>query len=86
MKTIFTPNQQINAGNFIISIGKDGVKDVAIFSKTTGDFVKLTTKKRSKKLRAVHRKFNKFISSFDSFCFSWFTDDKVVDLINILRK
>jgi len=86
MKTTFKPNQQISAGNFIISIGRDGVRDVAIFSKSTGDFVKLTSKKRSKKLRAVHRKFNKFVSSFDTFCFSWFTDDMVVDLINILKK
>ena len=47
----------INAGNFQVSIGTYNISDVAIFSKSTGNFVKMSSIKKSKKLKSVKRKF-----------------------------
>ena len=85
MTTKFQPNQKISAGNFIVSIGSDGTKDVAIFSKSTGDFVKLSSAKRSKKLSKIKRFFGSDLSCFNTFCFSWLGEDAIDRIILILK-
>lgn len=77
---------QISAGNFVVSVGVFTTGDIAIVSKSTGDFVSLSSTKRSKKLKSIKRKFKHFMCSEDQFFFSHFSDDMTVDLINMLKK
>jgi len=78
--------QQINAGNFIVSVGAFKIEEVAICSKSSGKFVKLKQVNRSKKLRTIKRKFKTWINNDESFCFSNIQKDNVKDIINILNK
>jgi hypothetical protein len=83
---IFTKGQQINAGNFWVSIGTFDTSDVALFSKSSGKFVQLKQTKVSKKLRKVKRVFKIWLSCTETFNFRFMTQDKTIELINILRK
>ena len=86
MKQIFTKGQQINAGNFIVSIGTFDTGDVAIFSKSSGNFVNQKQTKVSKKLKRVKRVLKTWLSCDQTFNFRFMTDDTTIQLINILRK
>ena len=81
-----TKGAQINAGNFIVSIGSFNTAHVAIISKSSGNFVKLQQAKKSKKLRQVKRKFKSWINNDDTFNFDHMGDDMATQLIMMLRK
>ena len=86
MKLInITKGNQISAGNFIISIGAFNTGDIAIISKSTGDFTRLTQAKRSKKLRKIKRTFKSFINNDTTFNFQFMTDDLTTQLIMMLK-
>tara|TARA_B110000285_G_scaffold203670_1_gene239983 strand:+ start:16440 stop:16712 length:273 start_codon:yes stop_codon:yes gene_type:complete len=84
-KSIFTPCQDINAGNFVVNIGILDTTDVCIFSKSSGDFVKLKQTKVSKKLKRVKRNFKAFLCSDQDFVFRFMQDDDTINLIKILK-
>ena len=75
---IFQKGQQINAGNFIVSIGTFDTQDVAIISKKSGDFVKLKQAKVSKKLRKIKRLHKLWLNNHDTFNFQFMPDTKHV--------
>lgn len=76
----------INAGNFKVSIGTYDTRDVAIFSKHSGEFVKLKQAKVSKKLRKIKRQFKGTLNSDTTFTFSFMQPEAVKELIQILKK
>ena len=76
----------INCGNFLLSIGTFNTSDVAIISKSSGDFVKMKSLKKSKKLKSVKRKFKSWLNSDNTFTFQFMTPDLTVDLIHLLKK
>lgn len=80
-----TKGMQLKTGNFIVSIGTFDISEVAIFSKSSGDFVKQSSTKRSKKLKKVKRKFNSWLNSSNVFSFSHMTEKQVEELINLLK-
>ena len=90
--TTFTKGQQIVIDrSFTISIGSFDTGDVAIISNFTGQFVKLSTAKKSKRLRKVKRKFKSNLSisgekEFDTFNFHFMTKAGTQELIDILKK
>ena len=84
--SIFTKGQQINAGNFWVSIGTFDTGDVALFSKSSGKFVQLKQTKVSKKLKRVKRQFKTWLCCTDTFNFRFMTQDQTIKLIDILRK
>ena len=84
MKTI-TSNTILNCSpNFEVSIGSTET-EVAIISKNTGTFVKLSQAKKSKKLRQIKRKFKWQLNNEQDFCFSWMFEEQALELIKILR-
>lgn len=86
MQNTFTKGQQINAGSFQISIGSFDTGDVAIISKSSGSFVKLSdVKKNSIRLKRVKRELKSWISSDSTFNFQHMTPDLTQDLIDILK-
>ena len=76
--------EQIKAGNFIVSIGAFDKREVAIISKSSGDFAKI--KNAGKKLKQVKRKFKTWLNSDETFTFSFMTEDLINDLITLLKK
>jgi len=76
--------QQINAGNFIISIGAFDIREVAIISKSSGDFVKIAN--TGVKLKKVKRKFRTWLNSDTTFTFSFMTEERIIELIELLKK
>lgn len=85
---IFKKGQLIDCKNFEVSIGIYDPKEVAIFSKKTGDFVKINKSnlKRSKKLRKIKRVFKYWLNSNNTFTFSFMNDLRTQQLINELKK
>jgi hypothetical protein len=84
MKTI-TSNTILNVTpNFEVSIGNTET-EVAIISKNTGTFVKLSQAKKSKKLSEIKRKFKWQLNNDQDFCFSWMFEKQALELIKILR-
>lgn len=86
MKNLIVNDAQISAGNFQVSVGTFDVREIAIISKSTGNFVELKQSKVSKKLRKVKRVFKNNINSDNTFTFSFMTENQVVELIKLLRK
>ena len=78
--------QKIVAGNYIVSIGTYSTTDVAIISKNTGEFVKISNIRKGGKLEKVKRKFGKGLNSKDTFTFQFMQPDKVSDLVDFLKK
>jgi hypothetical protein len=89
--TTFTKGQQIVIDrSFTISIGSFNTGDVAIISNFTGQFVMLTSIKKSKRLRKVKNKFKSSLSNsgdkeFDTFNFNFMTDTRTQELIDMLK-
>tara|TARA_R100000951_G_scaffold96368_1_gene85632 strand:- start:234 stop:512 length:279 start_codon:yes stop_codon:yes gene_type:complete len=89
--TTFTKGQQIVIDrSFTISIGSFNTGDVAIISNFTGQFVMLTSIKKSKRLRKVKNKFKSSLSitgdkEFDTFNFNFMTDTRTQELIDMLK-
>jgi len=84
MKTLKS-NTIINCtNNFEVSIGRPET-EVAIISKNTGTFVKLSQVKKSKKLRQIKRKFGRHLNNETDFCFSWMFEEQALELIKILK-
>jgi len=81
----FTKGQQINAGNFIVSIGTFNTSDVAIISKHSGDFVLIKQTKISPKLKRVKRLLKSWLNSNNTFTFQFMNDDLTTQLLNILK-
>lgn len=79
-------NQQINAGNFLVSIGTYNETDVAIYSKSSGEFVKFKSINKSKKLKKIKRVFKAWLNSDETFTFQFMPENITIDLIKILRK
>lgn len=84
MKTLKS-NTLINCtNNFQLSIGNPET-EVAIISKNTGTFVKLSQVKKSKKLKKIKRKFKWQLNNQNTFCFSWMFEDQTLEIIQILK-
>jgi hypothetical protein len=81
----FKKGQQISVGNFIVSIGSFDISDVAIISKSSGNFVLLKQTKISPKLKRVKRLFKSWLNSDSTFTFQFMDQDQVVQIINILK-
>ena len=80
-------NNQISAGNFIISISEKDSREVAIYSKSSGRFVSQNkqTLKRSWRLRKVKRELGVFLNAKDAFTFSYMPPHMIEHLENILK-
>jgi hypothetical protein len=76
----------IKAGNFIVSIGSFNITEIAIISKSTGDFVKFKDIKKGGKLAKVKRKFKENLNSETTFTFSFMWPDTIAELIKFLKK
>jgi len=76
----------ISAGNFLVSIGTYKLTEIAIISKSTGEFVQQKQIKVSKKLKSAKRKFKANLNSNSTFTFSHMQPAQVYDLINLLKK
>ena len=83
--TKFTKATLINAGNFQVSIGTFSSSEIAIISKSSGNFVNLEQIKTSKRLRKVKRLLKSNINSDSTFTFSFMQDDQIDKLIQILK-
>ena len=83
----FKKGQNIVCKNFDISIGIFDSREVALFSKITGKFVKMNKAnlKRSKKLRKVKRLFKTRLNSKDTFTFSFMQPSQIEVLIRELK-
>ena len=82
-----TNDDFFSAGNFMISIGHSDIREVALFSKSSGRFVKLNKQnlKRSKTLRRVKTRFSSWLNARDTFTFSFMTPDLINELIDLLK-
>jgi hypothetical protein len=76
----------INAGNFLISIGTHEITEIAIISKSTGEFCRFSNIKKGGKLSKVKRKFKTWINSDETFTFSHMTKERTLELIEFLKK
>ncbi len=84
MKTIKSNTILNCTNNFEVSIGTPET-EIAIISKNTGTFVKLSQVKKSKKLRQIKRKFKWQLNNGQDFCFSWMFEEQALELIKILK-
>ncbi len=75
---------QINAGNYIVSIGTYNIEDVAIISKITGNIVLL--KDAGKKLKKIKQKWNIWLNSENTLTFQNMPSEFTKDLIKELRR
>ena len=75
----------INAGNFIVSIGTHTISDVALISKSSGNFVSFKNIKKGGKLSKIKRKFKNKICDDNQFFFSFMSKEDVFNLIKILK-
>lgn len=78
--------QKISAGNYIVSVGTYNSTDVAIVSKNTGEFVKISNIRKGGKLEKAKRKFSKWLNSKETLTFQFMQPDTVSDLVNFLKK
>lgn len=85
-KNLIKKGQKINAGNYIVSIGTYKTTDVAIVSKNTGEFVKISNIRKGGKLEKAKRKFGRWLNSKDTFTFEFMQPDTVSDLVDFLKK
>ena len=76
----------IKAGNFLVAIGADKITDVAIISKSTGDFVKFKNIRKGGKLAKAKRKFKRWLNSDETFTFEFMQPEATLELINFLKK
>ena len=76
----------IKAGNFLVSIGADKITDVAIISKSTGDFVKFKNIRKGGNLAKAKRKFKRWLNSDETFTFEFMQPETTLELINFLKK
>ena len=79
-------NTLIPAGNFFVSIGTYKETDVAIFSKSSGEFCQFKHIRKGGKLAKVKRKFKINLCSGTEFCFSFLSKEDTLKLIEMLRK
>lgn len=86
MKTIeIKKDAQINAGSFIVSIGTYNTGDVAIISKSSGEFSKLKDIRKGGKLAKVKRRFKRELNNRETFNFQFMTEEKTLELIKLLK-
>ena len=83
----FNNDDFFQAGNFMVGIGHHDIREVALISKTTGEFVKMDKQnlKRSKMLRTVKRKFSMWLNSKETFTFSHLTPERINELVAVLK-
>ena len=77
-------NTTHRAGNFIVSIGRDG-HQLAILSLHTGDFVELKRTKTNKFLRKIKTEFKLFLVSSQKFFFERMSSNQQLRVIEILK-
>lgn len=82
---VIVANTLIPAGNYFVSVGIE-ITEIAILSKSSGDFVTFKNIKRSRKLTHIKRKFAKYLSCEDSFFFSHMGSEAVNLLIKKLKR
>lgn len=82
----FKNNDQIKAGNHIVSIGTINISEVALISKRTDDFVEFKNIKKGGKLAKIKKKFSANLCSGDAFFFSHMTEETTQQLIDELKK
>lgn len=81
-----TKGQLINAKNHLISIGTFNTTDVAIISKSSGEFVKFKNiPKKNSPLNKIKLRFKSHLCSEDSLVFQWIGSDQVQQMIDILK-
>lgn len=76
----------IKCKNFLVSISTHSTSEVAIIGGSSGEFVKLSQTKVSKKLSKAKRKFKGHLCSTETFNFSHMSEQDTIDLIAILKK
>jgi hypothetical protein len=76
----------INAGNFQVSIGTFDIRDVAIISKHTGNFVEMKNIRKGGKLAKVKNRFKSNLNSKETFTFQFMQPTTTIELINFLKK
>lgn len=76
----------INAGNFQVSIGTYNITDVAIISKSSGNFVEFKNIVKGGKLSKVKSKFKLWLNSKETFTFQNMQPETTIQLINFLKK
>lgn len=79
-----TNNTTHKAGNFIVSIGRDG-HQLAIMSAHTGKWVDLKRAKTNKRLRKVKRLLKNNLVDENQFFFEFVIDDEKQKVIEILK-
>ena len=75
----------ISAGSFYVSIGRDDVTDVAMISKKSGRFAKLSHGKNSERLKTIKKSFKTFLNSDETFTFQHMPEYYTAELINVLK-
>ena len=77
-------NTTHRAGNFTVSIGRDG-HQLAISSINTSEFVELKRTKTNKFLRKIKREFKLFLVCDKKFFFERMSNDQQLRVIEILK-
>ena len=75
----------INCGSFQLSIGTHSTSEIAIISKSSGEFCRFKDIKKGGKLSKIKRKFSGRLCSTTDFCFSFMREQDTLDLIAMLK-
>jgi hypothetical protein len=70
---------------FMISIGTHSTSEIAIISKTTGEFAHFKDIRKGGRLAKIKRKFKAHLCSTIDLCFSGMSDSDTFDLITMLK-
>ena len=77
---------EIETKNFEVSIGTFHKGEVAVFSRMSGDFVKMSNVKDSKLFKRVRRNLKSNLNSEQTFTFSHMQPNQVALLVKILKE
>ena len=78
-------NKIIRVGNYLIHVGTYKTTDIAIFSKNTHEVIKFRNIRKGSKLAKIKRDYKIYLSSTDSFYFSFMQEDTLEALIKDLK-
>lgn len=77
----------INAGNYQVSVGTYSTGEIAIISKSSGEFVRLEhLPKKGGVLRKIKRKFKIYLNSEETLTFSHLPESMTLEMIKMLKK
>jgi len=74
-----------NVGNFRISIGTFDDREVAVCSRSTGEFIEIRSIKKGSKAKKAMRKFQVWINNKETLCFSHMQPEQVMELVKLLK-